>query len=358
MKILQKSIRVWISMLMLIFCVNVLSGCTQQPTTTAEEQKTENTSQSAGILKVHFIDVGQGDCVLLESDGHFMLIDAGENNKGNLVVEYLRQQKVETLDYVIGTHPHSDHIGGLDTVIQNFTIKNVLLPEKEHTTKTYEDVIDILLEKKLSATAPVVGERYILGNASFVIIAPNKDYGDDLNNWSIGVKVINGDNSFLFTGDAETQAEEDMLTNGIDLTADVLKAGHHGSSTSTSDHFLETVHPSYVVISCGDGNDYGHPHKETMDKLKQAATQIFRTDQQGTIIAVSDGTTIQWNQDTVPQNLQETAQGYILNTKTNKFHYEWCSSAKDISQENREEYQGAREQLIDMGYEPCKKCNP
>ncbi len=247
-----------------------------------------------GAVNVHFIDVGQGDSTLIESDGHYMLIDAGENNQGDTVIEYLQSQNVTTLDYVIGTHPHSDHIGGLDLVIDTFDVGKVILPPKEHTTKTFEDLLDAIAGKGLKITKPVVGDIYELGSASFQILAPNKDYDDDLNNWSVGVRLVYGDTAFLFTGDAESDAEADIISNGLALQADVLKAGHHGSRTSSSDEFLDAVSPSYAVIECGAGNTYGHPHKETIAKLKERNITVFRTDTQGNLIASTDGNEITW----------------------------------------------------------------
>lgn len=244
-------------------------------------------------LKIHFIDVGQADAILIQSNEDNMLIDAGNNADGALVCDYLTQSGIDALDYVIGTHPHEDHIGGLDTVIRAFDIDTVILPEKEHTTQTFEDVLDAIIDKGLSITKPVVGKAFALGSASFTIIAPNRDYGDELNNWSVGLKLVNGDTSFVLCGDAESDSESDMLNNGIDLKADVLKIGHHGSSTSTTRQFLDRVSPTYAVICCGKDNSYGHPDAETLDKLN--GIKLFRTDEQGTIIATSDGKTITWS---------------------------------------------------------------
>lgn len=246
------------------------------------------------MAKVHFINAGQGDSILIESDGHYMLIDAGENKKGSTVTQYLDSLKIQRLDYVIGTHPHSDHIGGLDTVIKAFDIGKVILPPVTHTTKTFEDLLDALRDKDLKIARPTAGDIYQLGSATFQIIAPNKDYGDNLNNWSVGIRLTCGNNAFLFAGDAEKEAEHDMTVNGLPLQADVLKLGHHGSRTSSTDEFLDKVNPSYAVILCGRDNSYGHPHKEILEKLKARNIQVFRTDRQGTITAAADGTNITW----------------------------------------------------------------
>ena len=316
-------------------------------------------------LQVHFIDVGQGDSILIRQKDHSMLVDAGENDQGDVVVSYLKSQGIDQLDYVIGTHPHSDHIGGLDDVIQSFEVDRVFLPPIEHTTATFEEVLDAIEVKDLSLTLPQVGDVWELGEASFTILAPNKDYGDDLNNWSIGIRVEYGDNHFVLCGDAEAQAEADICANGLPLGADVLKAGHHGSSTSTSDLFLDQVAPSWVVIQCGKDNSYGHPHKETLEKLKGRGIGVLRTDLEGTLIAASDGEEISWykaeggflspSAGESPAAREET---YILNTNTKKFHRPDCSSVSQMQAENRREYTGSRETLMDDGYSPCGQCKP
>lgn len=252
-------------------------------------------SSSAGQMQVHFIDVGQGDAALIACDGHYMLIDAGNNDKGTTVQSYLMSQGVEKLDYVIGTHPDADHIGGLDVVIYKFDCDTIIMPDVANDTRTYDDVVQAMKSKGYQTTYPVVGETYTLGGATFTIVAPNADYGNDMNDWSVGVLVQNGNNRFLFTGDAEEKAEEDILSNGIDVSADVYAAAHHGSKTATSQAFLDKVSPTYVVISAGEGNKYGHPHAEVLNRLRAAGISVFRTDEQGTIVATSDGTNITWN---------------------------------------------------------------
>jgi len=247
-----------------------------------------------GELKAHFIDVGQADCILFQADDQSLLIDAGNNEDADTIVTYLREQGINKLDYVIGTHPHEDHIGSLDTVIHNFDIGVVLMPNKVHTSKTFEDVLDAIEEKNLSITEPVVGDEYQLGEAVFTIVAPNRDYEDDLNNWSIGIKVAYRNNIFLLCGDIEKEAELDIIKNGIHIAADVLKVSHHGSKTSTSAEFLKAVNPAYAVISVGKDNSYDHPSDQTLQRLNENGVEIFRTDELGTIIAISDGTTITW----------------------------------------------------------------
>lgn len=249
-----------------------------------------------GDMEVHFLDVGQGDCILISCDGCHMLVDAGNNQDGEMITSYLKEQGIAELDYVIGTHPHADHIGGLDTVIDNFGIKTLFMPQKVHTTATFEEVIAAIENHDLSITAPKPGDTYPLGSGSFTILAPVKeDYGEELNNWSIGIKLVHGSNSIVMCGDAEEEAEEDICSSGLDISADVLKLGHHGSRTASGELFLKTVGPKYAIISCGRGNDYGHPHEETLKKLSEAGILVFRTDTQGTIILKSDGKSLRFN---------------------------------------------------------------
>lgn len=245
-------------------------------------------------LQVHFLDVGQGDATLITNDGHSMLIDAGDNTMGTKVQLYLQKQNIKKLDYLVGTHPDADHIGGLDVVITKFDCDTIFMPEATKETQTYYDVIDAMQQKRYQYVEPDVGDHFMLGDASITVIAPNSIY-EDVNNASIGILIEHGENSFLFTGDAEEEAEYDMLNAGMNLQADVYKVGHHGSSSSTSREILEAITPEYAVISCGANNDYGHPHAETLNKLRERGIRVFRTDEQGTIVAVSDGEHIVFN---------------------------------------------------------------
>jgi len=260
-----------------------------------DSSEVTDTSNLSGIVEVHFIDVGQGDAILIESENESMLIDAGENNKGTLVSEYLKSQNITNLDYVIGTHPHSDHIGGLDQVINSFSIGMVILPSVVHTTDTYEDLLDAVENNQLSITNAVVGNQYSLGSATFTILAPNSSSYEDLNNYSVVIKLTYDDTSFLFTGDAEKLSETEMLSGTMDLTADVLKLGHHGSAYSTNEEFLDAVHPDYVVISVGKDNKYDHPHAETLQAMQTNHIKVYRTDVQGSVVFTSDGKNISVN---------------------------------------------------------------
>ena len=251
-------------------------------------------------LQIRYIDVGQGDCELISYGGKNVLIDSGEKEAAEDVFAVLDGLGIERLDYVIATHPHSDHIGAMDKIIDKYDIGMVIAPKIKSdmvpTTKVYERFLTSLSKKGLKLTAAKVGAVYSLAdenkendNTAFEILAPVGDDYDDLNDWSVVIRLVHGDCAFLFTGDAERAAEKDILENGGDISATVLKAGHHGSSSSTSDKFLEAVSPSAVIISCGDGNSYGHPHKETIEALKESGIPYYRTDESGTVTVYSDG---------------------------------------------------------------------
>ena len=260
-----------------------------------------NNSQDAeSKFSVSFIDVGQADSILIKTNGMAMLIDAGNNADGSAVVSYIRSLGISKLDYVIGTHPHEDHIGGMDDVIRAFDIGKVIMPKATNTTKTFEDVLTAISSKGLKITTPIPGSSYSLGDASFTILAPNSSSYEELNNYSVVVKLTYGKTSFLLEGDAEDVSESEMLDKGYDLKPDVLKVGHHGSTSSTTQSFLNAVKPTYAVISVGAGNLYGHPAASTLSKLGNAGVQVFRTDESGTIVATSDGNTIKFDKKASP----------------------------------------------------------
>ena len=234
-------------------------------------------------LRVYYLDVGQGDSILIVNKGQAMLIDASTNAAGKTVVEDLNKIGITKLDYVVGTHPHEDHIGGLDNVIKAFKIGKVMMPKTTTNTKTYEDVIDAISEKKLKVTVPKVGDTFKVGDANCEVMSI-EDNSENLNACSIVIKLEYDGVNYLFTGDAEASNEKKRSWPKID----VLKAGHHGSSTSSSQAFLNQIKPQIVVISCGKDNDYGHPHKETIQRYKKLGADIYRTDESGTILLIQE----------------------------------------------------------------------
>lgn len=342
----------------------------------------QQTGSGKSEVEVQFIDIGQGDSILVRSDGQTMLVDAGNNEYGEGLVTYLKGQGVSKIDYLIGTHPDADHIGGLDIVINKLDIGKVYMPKKQNNTKTFEDVLTAISKKGLKVTAPKVGASFTVGKATVTILGPIQSYEDNNNN-SIVLKVEHGNNSFLLMGDAELEAEEDMVAAGEDLSATVLKIGHHGSHSSTSQSLLKKVNPTYAVISCALGNSYGHPHKETMTYLNRANVTIYRTDTQQTITMNSNGKkiTVQTNGGSVASSKTGTSSGsstgknntakkdtsstskpeaqtkaaYIGNKNTKKFHRTTCSSLPE--KQNQVEFK-TRKEALNAGYDPCGRCNP
>ena len=254
----------------------------------SEENENVVLNTNSDILQIHFFDVGQADSILLTNNNESMLIDAGNNKDGATVVNNIKKLGIEKLDYVIGTHPHADHIGGLDNVISNLKIEKLYMPKIQTNTKTFEDVLDAAAEKNLKITTPKVGSKFMVGNVECEIMLCGEGTNEEqenLNLSSIVVRATYNEQSYLFMADAEKENEQSRTWP----QTNVLKVGHHGSNTSTSEEFLNQVQPQIAVIQVGKNNDYFHPHKVILDKLKKIRAKIYRTDEKGNILIESDG---------------------------------------------------------------------
>ncbi|WP_095645595.1 lamin tail domain-containing protein [Methanosarcina spelaei] len=285
-----------------IFCLTLIliaSGCTDQkeaPIETASEQTspttTQNTvTQSGQNLTVHFLDVDQGDSILLEIDGKSMLVDSGESDQGKVVTAYLQDQGISTLDYIVATHPHSDHIGGMNEILNNFQVEHFVDSGYPHTSKTYEDMLTTIDQKNIPFQVAQAGQKINFDPAVDIeVLNPAKTYSEDLNENSVVFKVTYGTTSFLLMGDAGLETEERIIKAGYNVDSDILKVGHHASRSGSGASFISAVSPEVSVIEVGAGNDYGHPHAEILERL-QKASKVYRTDLDGTITVTTDGST-------------------------------------------------------------------
>ncbi len=335
-------------------------------------------------LAVHFIDVGQGDCSLLECDGEAMMIDGGDNDASDIVYTYLKKNNIGHLKYIVATHPDSDHIGGLSGALNAVSsVEQAFCSELEYDTKTFENFKKNLDKKNVTLEVPKLGSTFSLGSASFQIIGPFDSEARNEN--SIVVRVVFGETSFLFMGDADHDEENDLIKSKYEIKSDVIKIGHHGSADSTSKKFLKKVNPTFATISSGKNNQYRHPHEETLALLKNEKVTLFRTDMQGDIVFVSDGKEIKFAtarnsdantfltfrelyEENNTEKIEETSANetskdlvkasYVLNSNTMKFHLPGCRHVKEINDENRVDFEGTRQEVIDKGYSPCGTCHP
>lgn len=353
----------------LLMCCLTLGGCTAGIGADHQDNSVGQVNDR-GQLTVSFIDVGQGDSILIQTPlGQCMLIDGGERGQGEKLLEYLGKQGIDKIDIIVGTHPHSDHIGGLIAVLENFRVDKVYLPKVTHTSSTFRDLLTVIKSQGLKVNTARAGAAIPLEGVDSVFIAPVRETYESLNDYSAVVKLVYGNNSFIFCGDAEEESEQDMLSSSRgDLKCQVLKVGHHGSSTSTSDPFLNAARPQYAVIMCGTDNDYGHPHKETIEKLNQAGVKIYRTDENENIVFSSDGNSLKIetfrgsanDAATVPEAGLNNQNGgedsyYIGNSNSKKFHRLECENLP--AEHNRVKLK-SRAEAVEAGYSPCSICQP
>lgn len=333
----------------------LLCGCAEVPQPTAA-----TVPPSGDGLMVHFVDVGQADCILIECGSEFAIIDGGNKDDGQLVVSYLEQQGVQELSAVICTHAHEDHVGGLPSVLSVYPTAAVYAPTRTYSSNIFDDFLYYTDQQRLEVTIPAPGDTLTVGDAVLTVLGPVQSYAET-NDTSIVVRLDYGDTSFLFTGDMEVAAENDMLDywsgNSDIFHVDVLKVGHHGSDTSTGYRFLYEVDPTYGVIPVGKDNSYGHPHAEPLSRLRDAGVTLLRTDELGHILAVSDGKeiTFTWGNQTAQPEAVEPAepQVFIGNKNSKKLHSEDCGS---LPGENNRVYFDSYQQAIAEGYEPHGTC--
>jgi len=246
-----------------------------------------------GQLAMFFVDVGQGDCILVQSGGETMLVDTGSGQAVMAVLDFLEARDVEDIDYLLLTHAHEDHIGNAVELLRRYEVGAAYLPEAASDSATYQDTLEALEDRDVPLVEAWAGESFRFGGADCLIVSPGRDYGDEeLNNSSIVLLLTYGETSFLLTGDAEAAAEADLLAGGWDIDADLLKVGHHGSATSSGADFLAAVSPDSAVVSLAADNEFGFPHEEVLRLLNAAAIPLYRTDQHGSVAAISDGRTI------------------------------------------------------------------
>lgn len=277
-----------------IFILAILISALTIGCTLLKDNSNENNQTDPNKMIVHYIDVGQGDSILIQVNNKNLLIDAGPNSDKNKLLNYLSASNLDKLDYVIATHPHEDHIGNMDEIINNYNVLAFYSPKVQTTTKTFEKMIDSLKAKNLKINVIKKGTDSInLGeNTKVTVLSPTKDSYEDLNDYSPVMKIEYGKTSFLFTGDAQKDIEKEILASNEDISANILKVGHHGSSTSTTKDFLNKVNPSMAVISVGSDNKYNHPNDDALKRLKENKVTVYRTDNDGTVVLSSDGSKI------------------------------------------------------------------
>ena len=355
---------------------SVTENETQEPNKPREDLEVEvapGVTSNYGLMRVHFIDVGQADSAFIElGNGQTMLIDAGRSGNASTIVNYIKGLQYETIDYVVASHPHDDHIGGMATVLDIFNIGKMYMPKQAHTITAFTNMLNVIENKNIELYTAKAGTSILSsGIIDIDVLAPFADSDSNLNNVSAVVRITYGKTVMLFTGDAEHVIENQLLNSGID--ADVLKVGHHGAGSASSSSFIKAVSPEVAVISVGEGNSYGHPHADTLAILNEVGSNIYRTDEQGTIVVTADQSkkiTVNKKASTVKENappvvvqtpsdkvqdepsVSDNQSQVVYRTRTGKkYHRAGCSYLKSIIETTVSEAQS-------MGLGPCSRCNP
>lgn len=311
-----------------------------------------------GNFRIYVFDVGQGESILMEYNDDCILIDAGSNSNEKRVVQYLNKLNINKINYAIATHPDADHIGGMESVIKNIHVDNFIMTEDEKDTDTYRDVLDVLESENINIIVPKENMNISLRDIDIDVIIPNDKY-DGYNNNSIVVKATYGEFKILFTGDMEKEEEEDLILQRIYLKSDILKVGHHGSKTSTSDEFLRIVDPDYAIISVGEDNKYGHPHKEVIKKLEDNNIEIYRTDKDGTIFIETDGSNINIFTDDKKdkENYKEyNGENWFIGNKNSKIYHK--PSCRSLPKEENIVFLSSKSEAKSKRFKPCGTCKP
>ena len=355
---------------------SVTENETQEPNKPREDLEVEvapGVTSNYGLMRVHFIDVGQADSAFIElGNGQTMLIDAGRSGNASTIVNYIKGLQYETIDYVVASHPHDDHIGGMATVLDIFNIGKMYMPKQAHTITAFTNMLNVIENKNIELYTAKAGTSILSsGIIDIDVLAPFADSDSNLNNISAVVRITYGKTVMLFTGDAEHVIENQLLNSGID--ADVLKVGHHGAGSASSSSFIKAVSPEVAVISVGEGNSYGHPHADTLSILNKVGAKIYRTDEQGTIVVTADQNkkiTVNKKASTVKENappvvvqtpldkvqdepsVSDNQSQVVYRTRTGKkYHRSGCSYLKSKIETTVGEAQS-------MGLGPCSRCNP
>ena len=334
------------------YAISFTDNGTSMPDREPPDKTPTEKPKDGKTLTVHFIDVGQGDSIFIElPDGKCMLIDSGEWYNAGKVITFIDCLGYKKIDHLLATHPHSDHIGSMKNVIESFDIGKVYMPEAVSDTSTFIKMLEALDAKGASITPVTAGLKVDFGfGVSGEFVAPS-EIVEDLNNCSAVLKLTYGEKSFLFTGDAEISEE---LTITADIDCDVLKVGHHGSYTSSGTSFLQKVSAEIAVISCGKDNDYGHPHKEALDRLSDSGIgKIYRTDISGTVTISCDGRELN-----VSEGFTPSGHKWVLNISSKKVHLSSCDSAIEMKAENKAYSKRTLEELQKHGYTLCGSCKP
>lgn len=342
-------------LLLLLIIPLILCACSQAPRSVLTTEKIVESEDSA---QFHFIDVGQGDCTLIRSGDTSILVDCGTYESGGKLCEYLQNLGIKSIDYLIGTHPHEDHLGGSSAVLRMFNVKNVFLNGEMSSSYFFERMVDVLEAKNITPYIPDIGKTYTSGPFEFEFLSPETDFGDENHN-SLVVMVKYKDINTLITGDIERPVESYLVNHNKDLSADILKVAHHGSRNGSSSEFLREVNPTIAVIQCGKDNSYGHPHYEALKRFENTRAKVLRTDENGTIVIRTDGKTLYNASEEVvskkPAENDDKQKCFIGNIKSMVLHSPQCSN---LPSENNRIYFDTKEEAINMKYKPCGNCNP